>query len=647
MQHRDIVCVVFEQLSPTETSFRYLTFLACVNKTWMYCAKSTRHNPTWLAPLIQRGLTYCDTLEHARCEPDLSSFIYGMVKYSWNQTVQDKIMEHILVPVSNSIVHYDALIQKFRQVSVATFFPLLSKISQRYSSDTNIFLGVCRIIGLWSGFDFAESDTKRTSIVMKDGFTHFIARGAIEHKDTIDSWKSEMILAALVSIGHCDHSIMVVAIEYLRSFPHVRKIVHNVLCLIMNRACGDSEEYNVLILDLDVISLIVRVGLRYTEDAQISCFCCRIVGHFAANNDNVRDTFVQEKGVVFITNVMRQHVCLASTNAIYFIAQAITSDPRFSSLLFEHDIIKNMVTRLLQTNIVLGDVDTVVNFTSLLFFAVNNKINTLSTDLLGYGIMRVLEQFATVHPLSLAVYRSVVCLLAKLSDNASFKSYRFSEALVKILGSNFRTVQNNAVMVIPMLTVFATIIDSHESNLWSHVFRFHLTHIMGVMKIHTTHFEVQRASCRILMLLAQKRQSHMSTLYLESIDLVLLAVNNYSDESIYGFALQFFTSLMVVVEYREHMARGGAIFVILEILRNTRDARLVGLCLLFLSRLNPGDHNSHNTGRLIRNMSTATKQRSLYNISNVDKLIRESLLCDGVTSEMNELAQRIRHVKMA
>jgi len=98
-------------------------------------------------------------------------------------------------------------------------------------------------------------------------------------------------------------------------------------------------------------------------------------------------------------------------------------------------------------------------------------------------------------------------------------------------------------------------------------------------------------------------------------------------------------------EFRAHMVLRGAVFLVLEILQDADAPDLISLCLLFLVRLENGEHNSQTSFKFMLYMCSVDKQKNTQNIRNAEALISKSLERPGITENMRKMAGTIRNTK--
>ena len=153
------------------------------------------------------------------------------------------------------------------------------------------------------------------------------------------------------------------------------------------------------------------------------------------------------------------------------------------------------------------------------------------------------------------------------------------------------------------------------------IYRPYLIHVHQAMVVHVDHLGIQRAGSHLIMLMTSKEIPPNASDNLARIDRILVAVTVHKETHICKFAVRVFTDLVGVSQFRQHMIQNSAVSLVLEILQGTVDVDLLTLCLLFLSRLQPGDHTAHTTGKKLRSHSKGI----LHGIKKVAVLVANSL----------------------
>jgi len=261
MADPDLLDLIFQQLSPSEEAFRYLTFLACVCKCWKECARNTRSNSTWLMPFHTRGISYLNALKNAKSDLNLDAFTSGMVEYCSSQTIQEAILELMLEPVGESVNEKMAINHRFRSAEPSSLLSNIIKIFKRHMESVSVFVAVFKIAGILLLMDKQEYSTARTDVIAANDLFALIIEGAVLHKDTINVLHCEACIKALSMTPTGNFGHMPVVSDYMESFPAVTNLKYDKLIDVYNMNDDFSIYYNMALVDF--CSFFMQTGICF------------------------------------------------------------------------------------------------------------------------------------------------------------------------------------------------------------------------------------------------------------------------------------------------------------------------------------------------------------------------------------------------
>jgi hypothetical protein len=648
--HLDLMMALFETLDPCEESFRYLTHLACVCKAWQSSAIHTRFNRAWLQPLRKRCVAYLNKIDEARSHLDLDYFILGLREYFSFVDMQQRIIQKMIVPNGNTQEDAFAVVERFRQTDASTLVPLLADVGFHHLKNFVVFYTICKISGILCQQDDIDNSQQRTQICVKHDFLRLFLEGVVVHKDAINITQCEMIVAAVAKLRVLDMRVIDLCVYYMRCFPDSVKIAVQFSFFMMDKACDDSAEKYVF--EKDILTLLIQIASKHITNMAISYSSCSVLAYFALKKEEALSCVANQHGMLLLSQVIERHTQLGIIKAYVRVLKAIARDPKSVDLLHAYDIIPRIMVRLNSGNIghLVNDADGMTDFLTILSYCVCDRVlshGSMVSKLIEHGIVDILHttMLAHVDSQNYKVHSAVISLLRTMSLSYNLKALYFNDEFMKIIGTNFARCIGEESMVAPMLNIFATLIEKSEKGRWTDMVHQHLSNITYAMASHYDDVDVQEAGLKIIMLLAQKRACRSTPLNLECIDRILFPADRHKKQSIYTVRLQALTTLMHNTVFRAHMVLRGAVFIVLEILQDADAPELISLCLLFLVRLENGEHNSHTSFKVIRYMRSCDKQRNTQNITNAEAIISKSLERPGITENMRKMAGSIHNNK--
>jgi len=629
----DTVCLVFEQLPPNEASFKYLTYLACVCKTWLGCSTVTRNNASWLVPFVKRGRDYCSTLKKARETQDFDIFLRGMRDFFSDENVQKDIMINIRAPLSDSVEHHFELMDAFEKCPVETLIPLMAKIVKKYIHSEAIFSGVCKIIGILKIIDTLNEMTLRTDVLLAANLMPLLMEGMLIHKNAANQEEGEMIFQAVMSINWPDMDCLEVVIEYMMSFPNSRPIVKHTLLFINSRINADK----VRLLQGTVLEQIVHVADLYSDDEMISGSCFHIFECIIQENPDALQRILEEDCIEVIGTILDQQAYFRSSNQIYCLVKAIATVPRYSAKLHETGIIRHMVA-----SADFSDPAVCATLLAVLTDVVENDNNDLAQALLDYGAMALVKNTLRTHKNLDSVYCAALGFIAVASRHECFKAQVIDRQLLQSLCTGFGWHKEQPQLLPGIIKGLSALLENNNPMTCSSVTDKLLGGIRGVMSKYTESLEVQKECCHFILLAHEKdAQNRVCATDINSIELVLYAVNKHDDDMLHIAALQYLTVMMTVDDYRAHMIKKKAVLVVLATLKCSSKPQCIELCLLFLSMLKREDCDMVKIENMISCMPPAEKKQALDNVKSAVSLIKMWVQGPTVTPRMHEFAKAI------
>ena len=253
--------VIFEQLPPSEDTFRYLTFLACVCKVWGACARSTQSNSTWLLPFHTRGTSYLNALENAKSDLNFHAFTSGMVEYFSSQKIQEAILDLMFEHVGECVKGKVAINDRFRSADPSFLLSNLIKIFERHMKSVSVFVAAFKIIGILLLMDRQEYSTARTNVIAANDFFARIMEAAVLHKDTMNVLQCETFIKTLAQAPTGDFGNIAVLMGYMQSFPASVNLQDEALL----HAYGCMEDLSIYYMmpDADVRSILMQAGICF------------------------------------------------------------------------------------------------------------------------------------------------------------------------------------------------------------------------------------------------------------------------------------------------------------------------------------------------------------------------------------------------
>jgi len=653
LPHPDLMMALFETLNPCEESFRYLTHLACVCKVWQSSAIATRFNRAWLQPLRKRCIAYLNKIDEARSHLDLDYFILGITEYFSFVEMQQRIIPKMVIPNGNTREDAFAVVERFRQADASKLVPLLAKVGFHHLGNFRIFYTICKISGVLCQQDDRDNSQQRNQICVEHNFVRLFLEGVVVHKDVINITQCEMIVAAVTKLGALDMRVIDLCVYYMSCFPHSVKIAEHFLFFMRDKGCDDSAEKYVL--DKSIVKLVIKTATQHITNISISISSCFVVAYFALKNEEALSSVANQHGMLFLCQVIERNTQLNTIKAYVGVLKAIARNPNSVALLDEHDIIPRILVRLNSGNIghLVRDADGMSDFLKILSYCVCDCVpshGSMVTKLIEHGIVDILHTTMLAHVQDghlqdYKVHYAVISLLNTMSLSYDLKALYFNNEFMQIIGTNFVRCIDEESMVAPMLNIFAALIEKSEKGRWTDMVHHYLSHITSAMASHHHDVDVQEAGLKIIMLLSQKRSCRSTALNLECIDRILFSADRHKKQSMHTLRLTALTTLMHNTEFRAHMVLRGAVFIILEILQDADTPDLISLCLLFLVRLENGEHNSHTSFEVMLYMCSGDKQKNTQNIRNAEAIISKSLERPGITENMRKMAGTIRNTK--
>jgi len=261
MINHDVMAVVFLQVPPSEASFRYLTFLACVCKVWKECANNTRENSIWLLPFHSRGKSYQNALKNAKSDLSFDAFTSGMVEYFSCQNIQETILELMFESVEESWQEKLAIKQRFRSADTSSLLSNLVKIFKSHMKSVLVFVATFKIVGILSLMDRLENSTARTSVIAACDFFRLIIEGAVLHKDTMNVLQCDALIKALLLAPTGDVGNIAVFMGYLQSFPASANLQDDTL--LYEYRCRDDFSLYYMMPEVDFRSMLMQAGISF------------------------------------------------------------------------------------------------------------------------------------------------------------------------------------------------------------------------------------------------------------------------------------------------------------------------------------------------------------------------------------------------
>ena len=462
-----------------------------------------------------------------------------------------------------------------------------------------------------------------------------------------------MIVAAVTKLGVLDMRVIDLCVCYMRCFPDSVKIAGQFLFFMMDKACDDSAEKYVL--DKGIVKLVIKIASKHITNMAISYSSCYVLAYFALKNEDALSCVAKQHGMLLLSQVIERHTQLDTIKAYVRVLKAIARDPNSVDLMHAHDIIPRIMVRLNSGNIghLVNDADGMTDFLTILSYCVCDRVlshGSMVSKLIEHGIVDILHttmlaHVQNAHMQNYKVHSAVISLLSTMSLSYNLKALYFNNEFMQIIGTNFVRCIDEESMVAPMLNIFATLIEKSEKGRWTDMVHQYLSNITYAMASHYNDVDVQEAGLKIIMLLAQKRACRSTALNLECIDRILFSADRHKKQSMHTLRLKALTTLMHNTEFRAHMVLRGAVFIVLEILQDADAPDLISLCLLFLVRLENGEHNSHTSFKVMLYLCSCDKQKNTQNIRNAEAIISKSLERPGITENMRKMAGTIRNTK--
>ena len=648
LAYPDLINALFETLDPCEETFRYLTYLACVCKAWQSSAVATRLNRAWLEPQRQRAIAYYIKIDQARYHLDLDYFILGITEYFSSVQIQERVVPKMIVPKGTRQEDAVAIITRFKQADALKLVPLLAKVGFRHLTNFRVFYSICKISGILCQQDSRDNSQHRTQLCVEHKFLALFLDGVAVHKNTMNVTQFEYIFVAITKLAVMDIRVLHLGVYHMRCFPYSEKMAEQFLFFMVDKGCDDiTEKY---VLDEDILKLVIKIATKHISNQEIANASCHVLAYFALKNDEALLSVANKHGMSLLFQVIHQHTRLDTIKAYLRLLKAIARSPNYVCLLHAHDIIPRILLRLNLRNIgpLVLDADGICDFLAILSHCVCDRVlghSATTAKLVAHGIVHILHTIMLAHVQNYDVHFAVISFLSTVSSSCSLKAQYFNNNFMQILGTNFVRCLDKDFMVAPMFKLFSVLIEKSEKGRWTDMVHQYLVHITTAMALHMDHVDIRETGTNIIMLIAQKRACRCTPLNLDCIDCILRAASFCKKKSISTFCLQALTDLMSNTEFRAHMVKHGAVFVVLEILQDADTPHLISLCLLFLSGLGNKEHTLEISFKFVLYMCSVDKHKHMHNIENAEALIAKSLECPGITDNMRKMAATIRNTK--